>query len=82
MKHLLHIRHQIERRGGQKALAAALGVSASYLSDVMNGKRDVSPALAMKLETACGINGLRLLTQQVEHQWLEFKKNPKPRKPQ
>jgi len=44
-----HILRLAEREGGYRALAGKLGVSVSYLSDVMHGRREVSAQLAMKL---------------------------------
>ena len=35
----------VAAHGSQKALAARLGISTSYLSDMLNGRRDLSEAL-------------------------------------
>lgn len=38
-----------QKLGSQKALAEKLGVSPSYISDVLSGRRDISESLARKL---------------------------------
>lgn len=37
---LARLRKDVAKYGGQKDLAAAMGISAPYLSDVLNGRRD------------------------------------------
>ncbi len=43
------LRKRLDKAGSQKALAAELGVSAPYLHDVLNGRRDPAGALLSAL---------------------------------
>ncbi|MDE6287311.1 MAG: HigA family addiction module antidote protein [Muribaculaceae bacterium] len=50
------IKDEIEYRGiSQKALAKEIGIPASVLNEVLNGKRAVSTEYALLLEAALGI---------------------------
>lgn len=50
------IRDEIEYRGiSQKALASEIGIPASILNEVLNGKRAVNTEYALLLEAALGI---------------------------
>lgn len=50
------IKDEIEYRGiSQKALAAEIGLPASVLNEVLNGKRAVTTEYALLLEAALGI---------------------------
>lgn len=50
------IKDEIEYRGiTQKALAAEIGVPASVLNEILNGKRAVTTEYALLLEAALGI---------------------------
>lgn len=50
------IKDEIEFRGiSQKALAAEIGIPASVLNEVLNGKRAVTTEYALLLEAALGI---------------------------
>ena len=50
------IKDEIELRGiSQKALAAEIGLPASVLNEVLNGKRAVTTEYALLLEAALGI---------------------------
>lgn len=50
------IKDEIEYRGiSQKALAAEIGIPASVLNEVLNGKRAVSTEYALLFEAALGI---------------------------
>lgn len=50
------IKDEIEYRGiSQKALAAEIGIPASVLNEVLNGKRAVTTEYALLLEAALGI---------------------------
>ena len=50
------IKDEIEYRGiSQKALAKEIGVPASVLNEVLNGKRSVTTEYALLLEAALGI---------------------------
>lgn len=59
------IKDEIEFRGiSQKALAAEIGLPASVLNEVLNGKRAVTTEYALLLEAALGIEaGLCLKLQ-------------------
>lgn len=46
---LSYISKQVHAHGSQRAYAKHLGVSQAYLSDVINGRRDVSAELALLL---------------------------------
>lgn len=51
------IKDEIEFRGiSQKALAAEIGLPASVLNEVLNGKRAVTTEYALLLEAALGID--------------------------
>jgi transcriptional regulator with XRE-family HTH domain len=66
MKYIDRIKEAIKSEPTQEAVAHKMSVSASYLSDVLNGKRPVSLAMAMKLEEHYGVNGVELMKEQVE----------------
>ena len=40
----------------QKAFALRIGISPTYLSDILNGKRGISAEMALKFEAALGIS--------------------------
>lgn len=46
---LVHLRHAVEDAGSQKALAQRLGISTSYVSDLLAGKRKISARILAKL---------------------------------
>jgi addiction module HigA family antidote len=49
------LREELEHRGmTQTAFAGYLGIKDSYLSDIINGKRGVGVAMALRLERALG----------------------------
>ena len=45
-----------DRNMSQKELAIRCGVSEKHVSTVLNGKKDISPSFAKKLEYALGID--------------------------
>ncbi len=45
MNHLLHLQTAINKAGSQKAFAKSAGVSEQYLSEVLNGKKEMGPAI-------------------------------------
>ena len=56
------IRPELDERGlTQKDFAKMLGVQASHLSEVLNGKRSLTTDLAMKIEDAIGLPAKILL---------------------
>lgn len=62
------IKDEIEYRGiSQKALAAEIGIPASVLNEVLNGKRAVTTEYALLLEAALGIEADIWLRQQAEY---------------
>ncbi len=72
------IKDEIEYRGiSQKALAAEIGVSASVLNEVLNGKRAVSTEYALLLEAALGIEADLWLRLQGEYNKQIAKSDPK-----
>ncbi len=72
------IKDEIEFRGiSQKALAQEIGVSASVLNEVLNGKRAVTTEYALLLEAALGIEADLWLRLQGEYNKQVAKSNPK-----
>ena len=62
------IKDEIEFRGiSQKALAAEIGLPASVLNEVLNGKRAVTTEYALLLEAALGIEADLWLTLQSDY---------------
>lgn len=62
------IKDEIEFRGiSQKALAAEIGLSASVLNEVLNGKRAVTTEYALLLEAALGIEADLWLKLQADY---------------
>ena len=51
----------------QKDFAKMLGVQASHLSEVLNGKRSLTTDLAMKIEDAIGLPAKILLAAQTQY---------------
>lgn len=43
------IRQMVSKWGSQKAVADHLGISNAYMSDILNGNRDISTAVARRL---------------------------------
>ena len=62
------IKPELEERGiTQKDFAKMLGVQASHLSEVLNGKRAISKDLAVKIESAIGLPAKILLSAQTQY---------------
>ena len=62
------IRPELDERGiTQKDFAKMLGVQASHLSEVLNGKRSLTTDLAMKIEDAIGLPAKILLAAQTQY---------------
>ena len=62
------IKPELEERGiSQKDFAKMLGVQASHLSEVLNGKRALTKDLAVKIEGAIGLPAKMLLSAQTEY---------------
>ena len=56
------------RRMKQKDLAEAIDVAKNVMSEVINGKRNISAALALKLEKALGIQAEFWMKYQVNYE--------------
>ncbi len=71
------IKDEIEYRGiSQKALAAEIGLPASVLNEVLNGKRAVTTEYALLLEAALGIEADLWLKLQADYNKQVSKSNP------
>ena len=71
------IKDEIEYRGiSQKALAKEIGVPASVLNEVLNGKRSVTTEYALLLEAALGIEADLWLRLQSEYNKQIAKSDP------
>ena len=58
----------VERGITQKVFAKMLGIQASHLSEVLNGKRVLSTELAMKIEESIGLPAKTLLLAQTQYE--------------
>ncbi|MDE6542352.1 MAG: HigA family addiction module antidote protein [Muribaculaceae bacterium] len=71
------IKDEIEYRGiSQKALAKEIGVPASVLNEVLNGKRSVTTEYALLLEAALGIEADLWLRLQADYNKQIAKSDP------
>lgn len=71
------IKDEIEYRGiSQKALAKEIGVPASVLNEILNGKRAVTTEYALLLEAALGIEADLWLRQQTDYNKQIAKSDP------
>ena len=62
------------RRIAKKDVAEQIGISASMLSEIIGGKRNITPRVAIKLEEALGINALFFLNMQTRYDYYTLKK--------
>lgn len=63
------IKPELEERGiSQKEFAKMVGVQASHLSEVLNGKRTLTTDLAIKIESAIGLPAKVLLSAQTQYE--------------
>ena len=70
------IKPELEERGiSQKDFAKMVGIQASHLSEVLNGKRALTTDLAVKIESAIGLPAKVLLAAQAQYE-LEESANP------
>ncbi|MBR3303126.1 MAG: HigA family addiction module antidote protein [Bacteroidales bacterium] len=70
------IKDELESRGiSQRRLAAEIGVPASQLNEVLNGKRPLSAEMALLISQALGIAPLPLLSLQMKYNLLSAKRN-------
>ena len=51
----------------QRGLARKIGISYSAFNEMLNGKRSLSPELAMMMEAALGVEAVPLLAMQNEY---------------
>ena len=58
----------VERGISQKEFAKMLGIQASHLSEVLNGKRTLTTELAMKIESTLGLPAKILLSAQTQYE--------------
>ncbi len=62
------IKPELEERGiSQKEFSKMLGIQASHMSEVLNGKRSLSAELALKIENAIGIPARILISAQAQY---------------
>ena len=63
------IKPELKERGiSQKDFAMMIGVQASHLSEVLNGKRALTTDLAVKIESAIGLPAKVLLSAQTQYE--------------
>lgn len=62
------LKDELEYRGiSQRGLAKSIGISYSAFNEMLNGKRSLSPELAMMMEAALGVDAAPLLAMQNEY---------------
>ena len=66
----------VERGITQKEFAKMLGIQASHLSEVLNGKRALSTDLAVKIEEVIGLPAKLLLSAQAQYDIESAKATP------
>lgn len=65
------LKDELEYRGiSQRALAKEIGISYSAFNEMLNGKRSLTPELAMMMEAALGVEAVPLLAMQNEYDML------------
>ena len=65
------LKDELEYRGiSQRRLAKEIGISYSAFNEMLNGKRSLSPELAMMMEAALGVDAAPLLAMQNEYDML------------
>ncbi|MBK8660173.1 MAG: HigA family addiction module antidote protein [Bacteroidetes bacterium] len=77
--HLFHpgvaLAEEIEyRQLTKKELAARMGISPTVLSEILSGKRNITPATAIKLESALQIDALYFLSMQMRYDYYSLKR--------
>jgi HTH-type transcriptional regulator/antitoxin HigA len=58
----------VERGISQKDFAKMVGIQASHLSEILNGKRALTTDLAVKIESAIGLPAKVLLSAQTQYE--------------
>ena len=70
------LKDELEYRGiSQRGLAKEIGISYSAFNKMLNGKRSLSPELAMMMEAALGVDAAPLLAMQNEYDMLMAERN-------
>ena len=70
------LKDELEFRGiSQRGFAKDIGFSYSVLNEILNGKRPLSPQLALMMEAALGIDAAPLLAMQNEYDMLMAERN-------
>ena len=70
------LKDELEFRGiSQRGLSKEIGVSYSTINEVLNGKRALTPELAMLMEAALGVDAAPLLAMQNEYDILMAERN-------
>lgn len=70
------LKDELEFRGiSQRGLSKEIGVSYSTLNEMLNGKRALTPELAMLMEAALGVDAAPLLAMQNEYDILMAERN-------
>ena len=70
------LKDELEYRGiSQRGLAKEIGISYSAFNEMLNGKRSLSPELAMMMEAALGVDAAPLLAMQNEYDMLMAERN-------
>ena len=70
------LKDELECRGiSQREFAKEIGISYSAFNEMLNGKRSVSPELAMMMEAAFGVDAAPLLAMQNEYDMLMVERN-------
>ena len=70
------LKDELEFRGiSQRGLARRIGISYSAFNEMLNGKRSLSPELALMMEAALGVDAAPLLAMQNEYDMLMAERN-------
>lgn len=70
------LKDELEFRGiSQRGLAKRIGISYSAFNEMLNGKRSLSPELALMMEAALGVDAAPLLAMQNEYDMLMAERN-------
>lgn len=70
------LKDELEFRGiSQRGLSKEIGVAYSTLNEMLNGKRALTPELAMLMEAALGVDAAPLLAMQNEYDILMAERN-------
>ena len=68
------LRRELEERGiRQKDFAVQIGMQATHLNSLINGKKDISEKIAIKLENALGISSIEWLNMQNKYDYYSAK---------